>query len=132
MPDDRIPKVAPPRRADLGSVVVLLRHDLDLGTVARTRALLRTACAGHVAGRWVIVEFDSDRFVGVCGLDVLLECATDVQSRGGRFGVANPPGSLRRMHGLVRLGAVLVLFDRVHDVPDSVTVQAANHKLSAC
>jgi anti-anti-sigma regulatory factor len=94
-----------------------IRYDLDLATTRQTGSALRKLCAGRVGGRWVIVEFDSGRFVAVCGLRVLLDTAAAVRIRGGEFGVVNPPGSLQRMHALFHVGLALPLFDRAQAVP---------------
>jgi hypothetical protein len=52
-------------RSEYGTAVwTRIRYDLDLATAPRTAALLRRLSVGGVTGRWVIVEFDTDRFVG--------------------------------------------------------------------
>jgi anti-anti-sigma factor len=105
-------------RSEYGSAVwARIRYDLDLATTPQTGALLRSLCAGGVEGRWVVLEFDADRFVAVCGLRVLLDAAAAVRLRGGEFGIVNPPRSLQRMHALFRLGLTLPLFDRAQAVP---------------
>ncbi len=91
-----------------GVIWLWARADLDLATLAGARRELSALIAGGNPGT-VLVYLGSERFVDLRGLQLLVDTARGIRSRGGALAVVAPPRSLRRLVQLGLLGSELPL-----------------------
>ncbi|WP_203923494.1 STAS domain-containing protein [Rugosimonospora africana] len=94
------------RDADDGVMCVRLLADLDLATEGAARMRLARLCRDE-AVRCLLVMAGPDRFVGLRGLDVLIDASARMRRRGRSLVVVDPPVSLRLMTEALRLGGQL-------------------------
>lgn len=92
-------------RVDEGTAVVAVRGELDVATARRLRTCLDDLRrAGH---RRLRLEFADLAFCDVAGLSVLLHTARELRALDGQLVLADPPRSLQRILGVLRLDQTL-------------------------